>query len=514
MYKINQIKLDALYDTKDNLKKKISKIIHTNNFKLIKIIKKSIDARNKNQIFCVYEVVIDTKENIKLSNNIFSYEEKKYVFPEGTKKDVVIVGSGPCGLFAGLLLSENGCNVTIIERGKKLEQRKEDVEKFWHTGVLDPNSNVQFGEGGAGTFSDGKLNTLIKDERLLGKKVLEVFVENGAPKEILYDSKPHIGTDILFNVVKNIRNKILSFGGIIRYETTLTNIFYENSILKSIEVNNNEIIDCDNLILALGHSARDTFRMLYENGIEMQTKPFAVGVRVEHNQNNINLSQYGSKYKDILPPSSYKLTYQTKKGRGVYSFCMCPGGYVVNASSTNNMLAINGMSYYKRNSENANSAIIVTINENDYGNKPLDGLLFQENLERKAYEVGQGKIPTTKYSDYLKNIDSKKIGMINPIMKGNYFLTNINEIFPEYINESIKEAMEYFGDKIEGFNSKDTLLSAVESRTSSPVKIIRDENFESNIKGIYPSGEGAGYAGGITSSAIDGIKVAESIFKK
>lgn len=514
MYRIRQIKIDALEDSQEKLLSKISKIINTKEFKFIKILKKSIDARNKNQIFYVYDVVIDTKLNLKITDNITIYNEETYSFPSGKPKEVVVVGSGPCGLFASYMLSLNGCKVTIIERGKPVEERQKDVDAFWNSGILNTSSNVQFGEGGAGTFSDGKLNTLIKDEKGIGKKVLEIFASNGAPKEILYEAKPHIGTDILINVVKNMREFIKSHGGVFRYNTTLTNINYDNNKLTSIELNNEEILACDNLILALGHSARDTFRMLISKGIKMEGKPFAVGVRIQHKQDMINLSQYGEKYKDILPACSYKLTYQTSTGRGVYSFCMCPGGYVVNASSNKERLAINGMSYYKRDSGTANSALIVTIGPDDYGHNPLDGVLFQENLEMNAYKYGNGLIPTSSYKDYKNNLKGTDINKDISKFKGSYSLTNLNDIFPEYINSSLKEAITYFGTKIKNFDSDNAIISAVESRTSSPVKIYRDENYESNIKGIYPSGEGAGYAGGITSSAIDGIKVAEAIYKK
>lgn len=514
MYLIRQIKIDALDDSYEILLRKISTIIKTNNFKFIKIKKKSIDARNKNQIFYVYEVVIETSNNIKENNNIIKYVNDIYEFPKGNPKDVVIVGSGPCGLFAAYILTLNGCRVTIVERGKKVEERKKDVDAFWKTGILNTNSNVQFGEGGAGTFSDGKLNTLIKDERHIGQKVLEIFVENGAPKEILYEAKPHIGTDILYKVIQNMRNKIIENGGVFKYNTQLTNINYENHKLISIELNNQEILPCENIILAIGHSARDTFRMLYKKGIKMEPKPFAIGIRIQHPQDMIDLSQYGLKYKNILSPCAYKLTYQTKEGRGVYTFCMCPGGYVVNASSENNRLAINGMSYNARDSKNANSALIVTVGPNDYGYDPLDGIKFQESLEEKAYQYGKGLIPTCTYKAFKSDTNDISLGNVIPITKGNITLTNINKIFPEYINNSLKEAIEYFAKKINNYNIDDALVSAVESRTSSPIKMYRDNNYESNIKGIYPSGEGAGYAGGITSSAIDGIKVAESIFKK
>ena len=426
----------------------------------------------------------------------------------------VIVGSGPAGLFCAYMLSSYGYKPLVIERGESIDDRIKSVEEFWNNNKLNINSNIQFGEGGAGTFSDGKLNTMVKDKRFIQKKVFEIFIENGAPEEIMYDYKPHIGTDILRKVVKNIREKIIKMGGEFRFNTCLTNIYYKENKITSIEINNSEIIETDVLVLAIGHSARDTFNMLYDSNIEMESKPFAVGIRIQHNQSDINMSQLGKEHIDSIGAVSYKLTYKSTDNRGVYTFCMCPGGYVVNASSEENHLAINGMSNYKRDTKNANSAIIVTVSKEDFGQHPLDGIEFQRKLEKKAYEIGKGLIPTQKYIDYKNNVISEKFGSIEPIFKGNYTLANINNIFPEFINKSLKEAIEYFGTKIEGYNTNDAIISAVESRTSSPVKIIRGDNFESNVLGIYPCGEGAGYAGGITSAAIDGIKVFEKISNK
>ena len=329
----------------------------------------------------------------------------------------------------------------------------------------------------------------------------------------MYSYKPHIGTDILRKVIINMRNKILSMGGKILYETTLTNLIIENNRLKQIEINNKEKIDCEALILAIGHSARDTFEMIYKNKLDIENKPFAVGLRIEHKQKMIDESQYGSKYANILSKSTYKLTHQTKSGRGVYTFCMCPGGFVVNASSEEKRLVVNGMSNYDRGEDNSNSAIIVTVNEKDYGNNILDGVKFQQKLEEIAYKLCNGKIPIQLYKDYKNNVISNKYETVLPITKGEFDFANLNNLFTEDINNSLKESIEVFGKKIKGFNNDDSLLLGVESRTSSPIKIVRDENYESNIKGIFPCGEGAGYAGGITSAAVDGIKVAEAIGK-
>ena len=523
MIKVRQIKIEVTKSNEDNLLKSISKKLKTDisNIENYTIEKLSIDARNKEEIYYVYEVNVNVKnEKEILSKNTNSdvtlTELKKYEIKE--KGDLklnnrpVIVGSGPSGLFAAYILAEEGYKPIIIERGEKIEKRVESVETFWKIGKLNKNSNVQFGEGGAGTFSDGKLNTLIKDEFCRGKKVFETFIENGANEDILYSYKPHIGTNLLRVVIRNMREKIIKMGGVFRYNTCLTDIIYDNNNLKQIEVNKNELIDCEVLVLAIGHSARDTFYML-NNKLNMEAKPFAVGVRVAHKQSMIDESQFGKKYKDILSPATYKLTYNNSS-RGVYSFCMCPGGYIVNASSEQNMLAINGMSNHERESGFANSAIVVTITPDDFGKNPLDGIKYQRNLEKKAYELGDGKIPIQLLKDFKKNKISTSLGNINPIFKGDYNFANLNELLPTYISDSIKEAFESFGKKIKNFDDDDTVLAGVESRTSSPVRILRNDLFESNIKGIYPSGEGAGYAGGITSAAIDGIKVAEAIIKK
>lgn len=523
MIKVRQIKVDVREDSKENLKNKILKKIKTEEKHLIdfKIIKKSIDARDKSNVYYVYEVNanLDNEDYVlKLKlNDVEKTVEEKYKAPTigniKLEKRPVIVGSGPAGLFCALLLAENGYKPLIIERGEKVEERVKTVDKFWNESILNPNSNVCFGEGGAGTFSDGKLNTLIKDSSCYIRKVYESFVECGANEDILYVNKPHIGTDVLRKVLVNIRNKIISLGGEYLFNTTLTDIKYSNDRIISIIVNNNQEIETDVLVLALGHSAKDTIKMLYNHGIEMKAKPFAVGVRIQHRQDMINNSQYGD-FSRYLPAASYKLTYKASNGRGVYTFCMCPGGYVVNSSSEQEHLLVNGMSNHNRDSENANSAVIVTVDQDDFGSNPMKALEFQEELESNAYKYGNGKIPTQLYRDYKDNKVSDHFGIVNPLFKGDYSFANLNDIFPDYINKSLKEAIEYFDTKIKGFAIDDAILSAVESRTSSAIRIDRDENCETKIKGIYPIGEGSGYSGGITTSAVDGIRTAEIIINK
>ena len=522
MIRICQIKL-PIESNIEKLRIKISKLLGINQKEILDIqyVKKSLDARNKNNLLYVYEVdvLVDNEDIIlkkKKSNTIFKTPDLSYHFSitgeEKLNTRPVIIGTGPAGLFCAYLLAENGYHPLILERGGTVEDRVKAINQFWKNGVLDKDCNVQFGEGGAGTFSDGKLNTLIKDKANRGKKVFEIFVENGASEEIMYVHKPHIGTDLLRKVIVNIRNKIISMGGEFRFNTCLTDLSVVDNKIVSIEVNHKEIIPCEVLVLAIGHSARDTFRMLYNKKMHMLPKSFAVGVRIEHPQDMINISQYGANYKK-LGPASYKLTYTTSKGRGVYSFCMCPGGYVINASSEDNHLVVNGMSDYKRDTKNAHIGFVVTVNTDDFGTQTLDGLEFQRKLEKNAYIQGKGKIPVQLYKDFKNNKVSSHFGEIKPITKGEYNFANLNTILPDFIIESLKEAIPVFGRKIAGFDREDAILLGVESRTSSPVRIVRDENGVSNILGVYPCGEGSGYAGGITTAAIDGVKVAENIAK-
>lgn len=524
MIRVRQVKIRIENDNESEWFSKISKKlrIQPKEIETYEIIKKSIDARDKDNIYFVYEFNVKTHNEDRVlkhvkSIDVFKVSSSSYCFRVTGEKTltnrIVIVGSGPAGLFCAYFLAEAGYRPIILERGEKMEDRIKTVEEFFSTNKLNVNSNIQFGEGGAGTFSDGKLNTLVKDKAFRGKRIFEILVENGAPKEILYLANPHVGTDLLRKVIVNIRNKIISMGGEFYYSSILTDIIVSNNELKEIEINYAKKIPCEVLVLALGHSARDTFSMLYNRGVLMNAKSFAVGIRIMHPQKMISESQYGKKYK-LLPPANYKLTYQASNGRGVYSFCMCPGGFVVNASSEKGRIAINGMSNYKRDSETANSAIVVTVMKEDFGEGVFAGVQFQRELEAKAYSVGMGNIPVQLYKDFVMKKKSESFGDFSPNVKGNYNFADLNELFPNTILKSLKEAIPYFGTKIKGFDRDDAILFGVESRTSSPIIMKRDEMGVSNILGIYPCGEGAGYAGGITTAAIDGVKTAEKIAKR
>ncbi|MDD2972438.1 MAG: NAD(P)-binding protein [Lachnospiraceae bacterium] len=530
MLRVNQVKITPreFYEDKENrnsiLRKKITKLLHIQDAQIEKltIVKQSIDARKKPDLY--FSLVLDVKvakEQAVLKHckdhNVSLAPDERYHFPKpGSEKlshPPIIVGAGPAGLFCAYMLSLHGYCPIVLERGEDAETRLQSVTEFWETGKLDLNSNVQFGEGGAGTFSDGKLNTLVKDKNGRNKEVLRIFVAAGAPEHILYENKPHLGTDTLIQIVKNMRDTILQNGGSVLFRHQVTDFIMDAGRMKGVVVNHDQTILSDQVVLAIGHSSRDTIEKLYERNIPMEAKSFAVGLRVEHPQKLINQSQYGMEFPGYLSAAPYKVTAKTSNGRGVYSFCMCPGGYVVNASSEENRLAINGMSYSKRDSANANSAIIVSVTPEDYGGEDaLAGIRFQRKLEEKAYFLGQGHIPLQYYDDFKKNVPSTEQPDRNkPCMKGIYTYTNVRELLPESLNESFIEGMEQFGRVIRGFNREDTLVSGVESRTSSPVRIHRDERLQSEVHGLYPCGEGAGYAGGITSAAMDGLKVAEAI---
>jgi hypothetical protein len=549
MIRINNLKISPKADDKELARLVASKLrVDVDEIVEINRVKRSLDARKHPDIVYVYslDVALKGKEEklvAKLHNpNIVISHDESYHFPysrddlagktNGTgSMRPVVVGFGPAGMFAALMLAECGLDPIVLERGQSVERRQESVDKFWLGGGLDTESNVQFGEGGAGTFSDGKLNTTVKDKCNRIGYVLKKFIEAGAPAEIEYVNKPHMGTDVLCDVVRNIRERIISLGGEIRFNTRLDDLCVENGQLVGVVASNgghSHKIDTRNLVLAIGHSARDTFAML-KGYVDMTAKSFAVGVRIQHPQDMINVNAYGAGYGDYpyaLPAADYKLTYQTQGGRGVYSFCMCPGGYVVNASSENGMLAVNGMSYSGRDGINANSALIVTVSPRDYANMdvdsvgggvaqdvdPMAGVEFQRRLEACAYRAGGGRVPLQLLADFKRNVPSVGGGRVAPAVRGEYAWGNVRGALPDFIGESIAEGMPEFDRHIKGYDMEDAIIAGVESRTSSPVRITRDnETMQSKILGIYPCGEGAGYAGGITSAALDGIKVAEKL---
>lgn len=531
MIQISQIKLQIPH-TEDKLKEKILKLLHIRAQDMVsfRILKKSLDARKKPVLFYVYTVDVtvkkekEIKKHLKNTSNIYFHETSSAYTWEASGEQLlshrpVIIGTGPAGLFCGYHLARMGYKPILLERGAQVDERIRDVNQFWNGKSLNKNSNVQFGEGGAGTFSDGKLNTLVNDRFGRNHEVLKIFVEHGAPQHILYESKPHIGTDVLAEVVKNMRNSIQSMGGEVKFHHLVKDFVLNasNSKITGLQIENTKtqdmfLLETDIVVLAIGHSARDTFEKLLSHQFHMEAKPFAVGVRMEHPQSLINESQYGKNAPERLPAAPYKLAVTLENGRGVYTFCMCPGGYVVNASSEEGRLAVNGMSYSGRDGKNANTAVIVTVTPEDFGTESiLSGMEFQRKLEERAYQEGKGKIPVQLFGDFKNHIPSSGPGTIEPQLKGAYSWGNVRNIFPDDIASSLEEGILKFDQKIKGYAKDDAVLSGVESRTSSPVRILRDDTLQSNYRGVYPCGEGAGYAGGITSAAMDGLKVAESI---
>lgn len=490
-----------------------------------KIVKKSIDARKKPKIFEVYELFVrlDQEEALVRRLNhprVQMGKEVTFRLPEPGKTPMqvrpVIVGAGPAGLFAAYLLAETGFAPIVVERGRRVEERTRDVERFWETGVLNPCSNVQFGEGGAGTFSDGKLNTAVHDASGRNAYVLETLVRFGAPEKIIYEGKPHIGTDVLARVVRSIRGYLESKGTDFYFETVMKRILTRQGRCVGVlceHQGETVTLEADAVILAPGHSARDTFRMLMQAGLPMEAKSFAVGFRVEHPQAMIDEAMYGAYQGKKLPAAPYKLTSNFEGNRGVYSFCMCPGGYVVNASSDAEHTVVNGMSYSGRNGNNANSAIIVTVTPEDFGGGALAGIAFQERLEHENYRLGSGKIPQQLYGDFVQNVMSTGYGAFASATKGASCFANLRGLLPVSMEQVFMQGMSHFAGIIANYDRKDAILSGMETRTSSPLRILRDEHCESVIRGIYPCGEGAGYAGGIMSAAIDGLRVAGSILK-
>ena len=471
-----------------------------------RILKRSIDARQRT-IF----INLKVRAYINEMPQEDEYEHTIYNSVEG-KPQVVVVGAGPGGLFAALRLIELGLRPIVIERGKDVRERKKDLAQISREHTVDPESNYSFGEGGAGAYSDGKLYTRSK-KRGNVDKILNVFCQHGASTSILVDAHPHIGTDKLPRVIENMRNSIIECGGEVHFQTRMDALIIDNNEVKGIETNTGKTF-LGPVILATGHSARDVYRWLAANNVTVEAKGIAVGVRLEHPAMLIDQIQYHNKNGrgKYLPAAEYSFVTQVE-GRGVYSFCMCPGGYVVNASSEEKRLAVNGMSYHARDSHNANSAIVVTVTPEDFeSDHPLAGIAFQRKLEKAAYKAGKGKIPVQLFKDYCTHQKSTRLGDVIPCIKGAYTLTDVRSIFPKEIGDSIEAGIHAFGKKLSGFDRPDALLEGVESRTSSPVRIVREpKKLTSNIEGIYPCGEGAGYAGGITSAAMDGIKVAEAV---
>lgn len=526
MIRINEVALSLDYN-ENSLKKAAAKKLNisVSEIQTVCIYKRSVDARKKENVHFTAALDVKVRENenkiAKKCRQAVIVEEYQYELPKCPKlaKRPIVIGSGPCGLFAGLILAQCGQNPIIIERGRDVDSRTKDVNLFWTGGTLDETSNVQFGEGGAGTFSDGKLNTGTKDSRI--RKVLLEFAEHGAPKEILYLAKPHIGTDKLKATVKNIRQKIISLGGEYFFETKLTGIRSADGKVTAVELQRHGetfTLETEHLILAIGHSARDTFEMLYHNHIAMEQKPFAMGVRIEHLQELINKNQYGNFWNSpYLSAADYKLAVHLKSGRGVFTFCMCPGGSVVAAASESGRLVTNGMSEFARDKVNANSALLVGITPNDFGSDDiLAGVHLQRRLEENAFKTGGENYhaPVQRVCDFLQKQKSVSVGSVIPSYQPGYTLTDLDLCLPEYMTDSLREGIILMDRKLNGFADGDAVLTAVESRSSSPVRILRDDTMQSvSLKGLYPCGEGAGYAGGIVSAAVDGIKAAEMILK-
>ena len=490
-----------------------------------KVHKRGYDARKRGAIMLIYTVDVTVADETALlrkfadDRHVVPTPDMNYRFvgraPDGLAHRPVVIGFGPCGIFAGLILAQMGFRPIVLERGKEVRQRTKDTWGLWRKNVLNPESNVQFGEGGAGTFSDGKLYSQIKDPKHYGRKVLTEFVKAGAPEEILYVSKPHIGTFRLVSMVEQMRAEIIELGGEIRFEQRVTDLLIEDGHVRGVTVDGGDGIRTDHVVLALGHSARDTFQMLHDRGVFMEAKPFSLGFRIEHPQSLIDAARFGPQAgHPLLGAADYKLVHHAKNGRSVYSFCMCPGGTVVAATSEPERVVTNGMSQYSRNERNANAGIVVGITPDDYPGGPLAGIAFQRQWESRAYELGGGDYiaPAQLVGDFVKGQKSAVLGSVEPSYKPGVKLGDLAASLPDYAIEAIREALPAFERQIRGFYLRDAVLTGVETRTSSPLRITRGEDCQSlNVKGLFPAGEGAGYAGGILSAGVDGIRVAEAV---
>lgn len=527
MIRVSGIKLTLDQDEADIRKGLLSKLkIKEKDLIDYRIFKRSVDARKKDQIFFIYTVdAVVVQEDIILKK--FAGDKDVAATPDLDYKYAkpglvplnnrpIIIGTGPAGLFAGLILAVMGYRPLLLERGADVDTRTEAVGTFWKTGKLDTECNVQFGEGGAGTFSDGKLTTLIRDPRC--RKVLEEMVSSGAPADILYSHKPHVGTDILRDVVKNIRHRIISLGGEVCFNAKVSEIKIEQEKVSGVVVNDEEYINAEVVLLAIGHSARDTFKMLYDKGVKITPKAFSIGVRIEHPQELINRAQYKQfAHHSKLGPAEYKLAYHSPSGRSAYTFCMCPGGVVVAAASEEGGVVTNGMSEHARSAENANSALLVGVRPEDFNSDhPLAGVEFQRQWERKAFELAGAnyQAPAQLVGDFLADRPSRQIGQVEPSYRKAVTLAELKHCLPPYVVETLKEAILDFDKKLKGFALPEAILTGVETRSSSPIRIERNEQQQSNIGGLYPVGEGAGYAGGIVSAAVDGIRVAEAVISE
>ena len=551
MIRIAQLKL-ACGHSRADLEKRIRKALRLGEDRPLsyEIKRHSIDARKKPQLFNIYTIDADLQMGLKAEKKLVSKLRSKdvsvivperYQFPEAGNEQLtnrpVVIGAGPAGLFCALMLAEHGYMPILLERGKCVEERAEDIARYWETGKLDPSSNVQFGEGGAGTFSDGKLNTQINDKTGRSGEVLRIFTEAGAPEDILYESRPHIGTDKLKVVIPAIRARIIAEGGEVRFRTTVTDLKIAEGSVTAVLLDGGGKIETDTVILAPGHSARDTMRSLYEKGIPVEQKAFAIGLRVSHPQSLIDKAQYGVWEKEEmeklgLTAANYKLTARAASGRGVYSFCMCPGGYIVDASSEPCRIAVNGMSEHARNSGRANSAIVCTIAPEEFGgDHPLQGMFLQRELEEEAYRLGAGSVPVQTYIGLKEQFegrtgDAADLQTNNTsatcmkdltgdlCIRGRWREADLSGLLPEAVTTDFIDGMEQFDRKIPGFAGPEAFVAGLESRTSSPVRIPRGDDLQSAVRGLYPCGEGAGYAGGIMSAAMDGIRVAEAVRRR